>query len=150
MMRAILSTIITVMFFVPAAWVEPASGAKLSWQVVSSGGHAGSGNSFDLDGTACQTATGKGTSDNYAVNHGFWQLWYVTGDADGSGDVDIDDVVYLISYIFSAGSPPMPLAAGDADCSGGVDIDDAVYLISYIFSGGYPPGDPDGDGSPDC
>ncbi len=75
---------------------------------------------------------------------------YVAGDADGSGTVDIDDVVYLINYIFSGGPPPIPYPAGDADCSWGVDIDDVVYLIYYIFSGGPAPGDPNGDGVPDC
>lgn len=74
----------------------------------------------------------------------------VCGDADGSGAVDIDDVVYLIAYIFSGGPPPEPLASGDADCSGDVDIDDVVYLIAYIFSGGNAPCDPDGDTVPDC
>jgi len=60
----------------------------------------------------------------------------VCGDADGSGGVDIDDVVYLINYIFSGGPEPVPdVCVGDADGSGGVDIDDVVYLISYIFSG---------------
>jgi hypothetical protein len=64
---------------------------------------------------------------------------YVPGDANGSGDIDIDDVVYLIAYIFSGGPPPDPLEAGDADCSGDIDIDDVVYLIAYIFSGGPAP-----------
>ena len=75
---------------------------------------------------------------------------YVCGDANGSFDVDIDDAVFLISYIFAAGPAPAPYASGDANCSGDVDIDDAVYLIAYIFSAGNPPCDTDGDGSPDC
>ncbi len=64
---------------------------------------------------------------------------YVPGDADGSGEVDIDDVVYLIQYIFSSSPAPDPLESGDADCSGEVDIDDVVYLIEYIFASGPPP-----------
>jgi hypothetical protein len=75
---------------------------------------------------------------------------YVCGDADASGDVDIDDVVYLIAYIFSSGPPPDPYESGDADCSVDIDIDDVVYLIAYIFSGGSDPCDPDGDEVPDC
>ena len=64
----------------------------------------------------------------------------ICGDADGSGDVDIDDVVFLINYIFSGGPGPIPsTCVGDADASGGADIDDVVYLISYIFSGGPSP-----------
>jgi hypothetical protein len=67
------------------------------------------------------------------------------GNANGQSSVDIDDVVYLISYIFSGGPPPQgadgedELCCGDANGMGGVDIDDVVYLISYIFSGGPPP-----------
>jgi hypothetical protein len=64
---------------------------------------------------------------------------WVCGDADGSGNVDIDDVVFLISYIFSGGPPPNPIESGDPDCSEGVDIDDVVYLIAYIFTGGPEP-----------
>jgi hypothetical protein len=69
------------------------------------------------------------------------------GNANGSTEeptIDIDDVVYLIAYIFSGGPPPTPYpsASGDANCSceePAVDIDDVVYLIAYIFSGGPPP-----------
>jgi hypothetical protein len=64
---------------------------------------------------------------------------YVCGDADGSEAVDIDDAVYLINYIFAAGSDPIPYESGDADCSGAVDIDDVVYLITYIFASGPEP-----------
>jgi subtilisin family serine protease len=61
------------------------------------------------------------------------------GDADGSGGVDIDDVVYLIAYIFSEGLPPVTAIGGDPDCSGAPDIDDVVYLIAFIFSQGPEP-----------
>ena len=69
------------------------------------------------------------------------------GNANGSTEeptIDIDDVVYLIAYIFSGGPAPVPYASasGDANCScvePAVDIDDVVYLIAYIFSGGPAP-----------
>jgi len=66
---------------------------------------------------------------------------YVAGDADGSGGVDIDDVVFMIDYIFSGGPAPDPVCLGDADSSGEADIDDVVFLINYIFSGGPAPED---------
>ncbi|MFH1894273.1 MAG: M64 family metallopeptidase [Candidatus Zixiibacteriota bacterium] len=72
------------------------------------------------------------------------------GDADGSTEIDIDDAVFLISYIFTGGHPPVPIETGDADCSSAIDIDDVVYLISYIFTGGPQPCDTNGDGTPDC
>ncbi len=65
-------------------------------------------------------------------------LTYVCGDADASGEVNVSDAVYLISYIFSGGPAPNPLR-GDANCSSAVNISDVVYLIAYIFSGGPAP-----------
>jgi hypothetical protein len=115
-----------------------------------------------LSGSSCVADIAAGTSSDMHVvcNDGTlssnYEIYYYRypaakcGDADASGDVDIDDVVYLIAYIFSGGPPPMPYSSGDADCSGNVDIDDVVYLIAYIFSGGYAPCDTDGDAVPDC
>jgi hypothetical protein len=61
------------------------------------------------------------------------------GDANGSGDIDIDDAVYLINFIFSSGPAPAPYESGDPDCSGTVDIDDVVYVLDYVFGGGPEP-----------
>jgi|GEM_PF-2855055 len=64
---------------------------------------------------------------------------YICGDANGSGSIDIADVVFLINYIFAGGPAPSPYASGDADCDGVITIADAVYLIEYIFSHGAAP-----------
>jgi len=64
---------------------------------------------------------------------------YVCGDVDATGAVDIDDVVYLINYIFAGGPQPEPIESGESDCSGTIDIDDVVYMINYIFAGGPEP-----------
>jgi hypothetical protein len=64
---------------------------------------------------------------------------WMCGDCDSSEAVDIDDAVYIITYIFAGGSPPDPIEVGDANCSGGIDIDDVVYLIMYIFAAGPEP-----------
>jgi len=75
---------------------------------------------------------------------------YLCGDCDYTEVIDIDDVVFLIEYVFQGGTAPDPLDIGDVDCSGMIDIDDIVYLIEYIFTGGNDPCDPDGNGVPDC
>jgi hypothetical protein len=76
-----------------------------------------------------------------AVSIEIFTCWkpYLCGDVDESEAVDIDDVVFLVNYIFAEGQSPEPVEAGDADCSGDVDIDDVVYVIAYIFSGGLEP-----------
>jgi serine protease AprX len=71
---------------------------------------------------------------NYAFDPGF-----VAGDANGSGMVDIDDAVFIITYIFGGGPEPDPFESGDANGSGDVDLDDVIYIITYIFGGGPPP-----------
>jgi hypothetical protein len=66
------------------------------------------------------------------------------GDANNDGSLDVSDVVYLVTYIFSGGPAPATIRNGNADGSdadgpGAIDISDAVYLVAYIFSGGPPP-----------
>ncbi len=119
----------------------PGEGRDYAYDVV-----AGHGNTFYVAGYVAQTPVDIPNLDFAVVAY----YISITGDADGSGEIDIDDAVYLIAYIFSGGPEPVPYEAGDADCSGSVDIDDVVYMIAFIFSGGPEPGDPDGDGEPDC
>ncbi len=64
---------------------------------------------------------------------------FTRGDVNGDGDIDVGDVIFLMNYLFLAGSPPYPLEAGDADCNGEVDVGDVIYLINYLFIDGPPP-----------
>jgi len=74
------------------------------------------------------------------TDHRSFRLCDIThGNADGIGETDIDDVVFLISYIFVGGTAPDPLWIGDNNCDDTIDIDDVVYLIEYIFNGGPEP-----------
>jgi hypothetical protein len=65
---------------------------------------------------------------------------FVRGDADQNGVVDLDDLVYVLNYLFKEGPPPVPPDAGDTNCDGIVDIRDAVKLLNYLLRGGPPPG----------
>lgn len=67
---------------------------------------------------------------------------YQRGDANGDYSVNIGDAVYLVTYIFNGGLPPIDyptVYAGDANADLSVNIGDAVYLVNYIFNGGPPP-----------
>ena len=64
---------------------------------------------------------------------------FLCGDANGSGQVNIADVTFLIARIFAGGAAPAPEEAGDANGSGSVNIADVTYLIARIFAGGPAP-----------
>ena len=119
------------------------SGVEVNWQVISSSGgiECGSTN-IRVVGTITQTAVGIVSSDNFELNHGFWQKSGThknCGDANGDNGVNVGDAVFLINYVFKGGQPPNPLCIGDANGDGGVNVGDAVYLIAYVFRGGPAP-----------
>jgi hypothetical protein len=64
------------------------------------------------------------------------------GDANGNGNTDAGDVVYLLNYLYLNGTPPQPIMTGDVNGDDVVDGADIVYLINYLFRGGDPPQNP--------
>lgn len=73
---------------------------------------------------------------------GFFNYNYAAfkcGDANTSGNVNLADIVYLVSYLFKSGFPPIPMQSGDANADGKVDLADIVYLVSYLFKHGPQP-----------
>jgi len=62
------------------------------------------------------------------------------GDADGDGNINVADAVFLINYIFKGGPAPDPLFVGDANCDNDVNLADAVYIVNFVFNNGPEPG----------
>jgi hypothetical protein len=73
------------------------------------------------------------------MHNGVISSFFICGDTNGDGTVNISDGVFLINFIFAGGPPPQPLAAGDINCDGEANVSDTVYLIQYIFVGGPAP-----------
>ncbi|UCD93739.1 MAG: dockerin type I repeat-containing protein [Candidatus Zixiibacteriota bacterium] len=62
------------------------------------------------------------------------------GDADGSGEVNILDVSYLVGYLYREGHPPRyAYLSGDADCSGNINLLDVTYIVNYLYRDGPEP-----------
>jgi len=63
------------------------------------------------------------------------------GDANGDGQVNVGDAVYVIGYVFKGGPAPTPYpkCSGDANGDCQCNVGDAVYTIGYVFKGGPPP-----------
>jgi len=64
---------------------------------------------------------------------------YTRGDCNSDGIIDLEDVLYLINYLYKGGRFPDPLWTSDANCSGVVDIGDVLHLINYLYKGGPQP-----------
>ncbi|HKK21494.1 MAG TPA: M1 family aminopeptidase, partial [candidate division Zixibacteria bacterium] len=64
---------------------------------------------------------------------------FVPGDADGSGSLDIADLIFMVDYMFNNG--PAPALAASADVNGDckLDISDIIYLVDYQYADGPPP-----------
>jgi len=60
-----------------------------------------------------------------------------TGDVNGDGQVDVQDVFYLINFLFAGG--PDPIGPADVDGDTQVNVQDVFYLINYLFAGGPAP-----------
>lgn len=61
------------------------------------------------------------------------------GDANNDGTVNVGDPIFLISYIFKAGPPPVNPDMADVNNDSDINVGDAVYLINFAFRSGTPP-----------
>ncbi|MEW5924300.1 MAG: S8 family serine peptidase [Candidatus Zixiibacteriota bacterium] len=62
------------------------------------------------------------------------------GDVDNSGQINILDATYLITYLYQGGPAPEPdVVIADAKCDRAVNILDATYIIQYLYNGGPAP-----------
>ena len=67
-------------------------------------------------------------------------IGHVSGDVDGNGQVNVEDLTFLVAYLFQGGSPPPVMEAADADGSCGYpDVGDLTWLVQYLFMGGPQP-----------
>jgi len=63
-------------------------------------------------------------------------------EANADGRLDISDAIFILRYLFGAGSAPSCLKAADVNDDGSVGIADPIALLSYLFAGGSPPSAP--------
>jgi C1A family cysteine protease len=65
-----------------------------------------------------------------------------SGDANNDGNIDVQDVVLLLNYLYRNGPPPdcTPITmCADINGDGAVEVGDLVYLINYLFKNGPAP-----------
>ena len=69
---------------------------------------------------------------------------FIRGDVNLTGQVDIADSVFILTFLFGlfGGQTPPCLDAADANDDGFLNIGDPVYLLEYLFGGGSQPPEP--------
>lgn len=101
------------------------------------------------------TTVKTGTADSLRANVHSARQWFSThlaslcaccigmrGNINGDADeqVDINDLVYLVTYMFQEGPAPLCLEEADVDGDGsGPNVSDLIYLVTYMFSSGPAP-----------
>jgi hypothetical protein len=65
---------------------------------------------------------------------------FIYGDINCDGDINGEDVICLLNYLYREGPPPCPLLAGDANCDGDVNGEDIIILLNYLYRYGPEPG----------
>ncbi|MFQ5606522.1 MAG: dockerin type I repeat-containing protein, partial [Candidatus Zixiibacteriota bacterium] len=67
------------------------------------------------------------------------QCCVVAGDANHDARVNISDITFIISYLFSGGAAPSCNDEADANSDGKVNIADITGIIEFLFAAGPAP-----------
>ncbi len=113
----------------------------IPWSVLNGGGTNMASTGYKAMVSTAQSVIGQSQSTNYQMKIGYWYGGkpFVCGDANGTGNVDLADIVYLVSYLFKFGPEPDPLYCANTNGDGTVNIADIVYLVARIFKFGPAP-----------
>ncbi|MCZ6795317.1 MAG: galactose oxidase [Planctomycetota bacterium] len=65
--------------------------------------------------------------------------FFLRGDSNRDGVVDLSDAVFTLSSLFLTNEPLPCEDAADADDSGFVNITDPIFVLNHLFLGGPPP-----------
>lgn len=67
------------------------------------------------------------------------QVWKLRGDVNWNGRITLQDITWMIDYVFNQKHPPQPaLEVGDVDCDGSVNVGDIILVIEYLFENFQP------------
>lgn len=84
-----------------------------------------------------KAADAAGNQSEFSADQNFHlRATYILGDFNDDGALDVVDVVGLIDFVFSGGSPPVPPTARiDLNCDQVYDVLDVTALIDVVFQG---------------
>lgn len=77
---------------------------------------------------------GGSSGERYAATFGAGGAGILVGDADLTGEIDLDDATAIVNHALEKEGKILTgdaLIAADVDYSGGVDLDDATCIVKY-------------------
>jgi hypothetical protein len=63
----------------------------------------------------------------------------IRGNANNAGDITIQDLTYLVNYLFRKGSAPICIDEANVNGVGAITVSDLTYLVQYLFNQGPTP-----------
>ena len=66
-------------------------------------------------------------------------VYFVRGDTNASGRIDLADVIFILGYLFRRDRAPTCFDAADVNGDGAIDVSDAIYMLNFIFNRMAPP-----------
>lgn len=127
------------------ASVPPTGGTSVTLNI--SGGTTGEIVCFQL--TLHDESLGECCSLDQCVMLPACDIEFVRGDCNRDGSTNIADAVFLLIYLFGAGSAPSCDDACDCNDDGVLNIADAIYKLVALFGSGPPPPSPNPGCGPD-
>ena len=91
-----------------------------------------SGGNLQLHSTSCD---GDGGAASLQVQPG---AYFLRGDANTDGSMDISDPVFTLTHLFLGGPEPRCFDAADANDDGQMNLSDSIFSLSALFTGGSP------------
>jgi predicted outer membrane repeat protein len=73
------------------------------------------------------------------IDLGTHEYPYILGDANADSVMELQDVVFIIDYLFANGTLPCPYHAADINCDGIVNVADVVCFVNCLFFERPPP-----------
>ncbi len=124
-----------------------AAGEKIVKQVFPIGSSFSTGTNISLKSAIGQLSISESSSPSITVNGGFifenLFCCVMRGDVQDpkDGKVLVNDLVFLVNYVFKGGPLPSCPEEGDVQppLDGKILVNDLVYLVVDVFKGGPPP-----------
>ncbi len=66
-------------------------------------------------------------------------LAFKRGDTDSDTRFTMNDIVFIVNYLYRSGPAPSPMEAADVDMSGAVNVADIAYMVNYMYKSGPRP-----------